>query len=118
MTSCLGRQFPDSVCAGTPKGHYHPYIEKGREHVWNGIPYRPPLPQKIEGLLVAGRCFSSHESYRGHPDMPICMAMGQAAGTAAAMAVADNVAPRQVMFRGCASPCLSRASGLAATLPR
>jgi len=59
------------------------------------IPYRCLLPQKIEGLLVAGRCISgsyeAHASYRVTGD---CVAMGQAAGTAAAMAVRRGVTPR------------------------
>jgi hypothetical protein len=43
----------------------------------------------VEGLLVAGRCFSaSHDAHASARSMGTCMAMGQAAGTAAALAAA------------------------------
>jgi glycine/D-amino acid oxidase-like deaminating enzyme len=60
-----------------------------------GIPYRCLLPAGVEGLLVAGRCFSAtHHAHASARSMATCMAMGQAAGTAAAMAVAAGVTPR------------------------
>jgi hypothetical protein len=62
-----------------------------------GIPYRALLPSNIDGLLVAGRCFSStHDAHASARSMATCMAMGQAAGTAAALAVAGNCLPRDV----------------------
>ena len=61
------------------------------------IPYRALLPLKVENLLVAGRCISgsyeAHASYRVTGD---CVAMGQAAGTAAALAVSQGVTPRNL----------------------
>jgi len=51
------------------------------------IPYRTLLPQKVAGLLVAGRCFSAtHDAHASCRSMAQTMAMGQAAGTAAALA--------------------------------
>ena len=62
-----------------------------------GIPYRCLLPAGLDGLLVAGRCFSStHDAHASARSMATCMAMGQAAGTAAAMAVADGGTPRSL----------------------
>jgi predicted regulator of Ras-like GTPase activity (Roadblock/LC7/MglB family) len=62
-----------------------------------GIPYRCLLPRSLDGLLVAGRCFSStHDAHASARSMATCMAMGQAAGTAAAMAVAGNCLPREL----------------------
>ncbi|TMB43411.1 MAG: FAD-dependent oxidoreductase [Chloroflexi bacterium] len=62
-----------------------------------GIPYRCLLASEIEGMLVAGRCFSaSHDAHASARSMATCMAMGQAAGTAAALAVALHEAPRSV----------------------
>ena len=59
-----------------------------------GIPYRCLLPGGIDGLLVAGRCFSStHDAHASARSMATCMAMGQAAGTAAAMAAAPGRRP-------------------------
>ena len=60
-----------------------------------GIPYRCLLPAGIEGLLMAGRCFSAtHDAHASARSMATCMAMGQAAGTAAAMAAAAGTTPR------------------------
>jgi glycine/D-amino acid oxidase-like deaminating enzyme len=61
------------------------------------IPYRCLLPAKVDNLLVAGRCFSAtHEAFASARMMPSCMAMGQAAGTAAALAANQNVSPRNL----------------------
>jgi hypothetical protein len=58
------------------------------------------LASEIEGMLVAGRCFSaSHDAHASARSMATCMAMGQAAGTAAALAVASHEAPRSVDAR-------------------
>ena len=62
-----------------------------------GIPYRCLLPEGVEGMLVAGRCFSAtHDAHASARSMATCMAMGQAAGTAAAMAVKSHDTPRTV----------------------
>jgi glycine/D-amino acid oxidase-like deaminating enzyme len=62
-----------------------------------GIPYRCLLPVGVEGMLVAGRCFSAtHDAHASARSMATCMAMGQAAGTAAALAVASGITPRSV----------------------
>lgn len=52
-----------------------------------GIPYRCLIPEKIENLWVAGRTVSCDRAMQGSLRvMPACFAMGQAAGTAAALA--------------------------------
>ena len=62
-----------------------------------GIPYRSLLPVGVENLLVAGRCVSADSTAAGAIRvMPPCMGMGQAAGTAAAMAVKQGVTPRRL----------------------
>jgi glycine/D-amino acid oxidase-like deaminating enzyme len=62
-----------------------------------GIPYRCLLPTRVEGMLMAGRCFSaSHDAHASARSMATCMAMGQAAGTAAALAVASGATPRSM----------------------
>ena len=64
---------------------------------WYDIPYRCLTPQGIDNLLVSGRCISAtHEGMAGARVMGTCMAIGQAAGTAAAIAARDNVYPRDV----------------------
>ena len=61
------------------------------------IPFRAMLPQSIENLMFAGRIVSADPvafaSVRG---MPQCMAMGQAVGTAAALALRDRVPVQQL----------------------
>jgi len=62
---------------------------------WYGVPYRCLVPLKAEGLLVAGRCLSATSEAAGAVRvMPPVMAMGQAAGTAAALCVKAGVTPR------------------------
>jgi hypothetical protein len=64
------------------------------------IPYRCLVPKKTEGLLVAGRSFSSDGATNNMANLiPHCIAMGQAAGIAAAMAVKEGIQPRQVDYR-------------------
>jgi len=64
------------------------------------IPLRSLLPQKVEGLLVAGRCISgTHAAMSSYRVMPVAMAMGQAAGVCAAIAADGGVTPRSVAHR-------------------
>jgi hypothetical protein len=61
------------------------------------IPYRTLVPKEIEGLLVAGRCFSSDAPANNLTNLiPHCIATGQAAGTAAALALRAGVSVRNV----------------------
>ncbi len=62
-----------------------------------GIPYRCLLPQGLENVLVAGRCISSDRAIQGSVRvMPGCFITGQAAGTAAALAIGSRRTPREV----------------------
>ncbi len=64
---------------------------------FNEIPYRIIVPQKLDNLLVAGRCASmSHEGQSSARVSGPCFIMGQAAGTAADLALATSLAPRAV----------------------
>lgn len=61
------------------------------------IPYRCMIPEGCDNLLVAGRCIcGSSEAAASYRVMPACMAMGQAAGTAAAIALDSGVSPENV----------------------
>jgi glycine/D-amino acid oxidase-like deaminating enzyme len=61
------------------------------------IPYRCLVPAKVDGLLVAGRCISTtHEALASTRLTPTVMTLGQAAGTAAALAAKSGVQPRAV----------------------
>ena len=58
------------------------------------------MPQAVEGVVVAGRCFSAtHDAHASARSMATCMAMGQAAGTAAALCAAGGTVPRDVDVR-------------------
>lgn len=61
------------------------------------IPYGCLVPEKIDGLLLAGRNISgTHMAHANYRVMPICANMGQAAGIAAALAAENNILPRNV----------------------
>jgi hypothetical protein len=61
------------------------------------IPFRSLVPRDMDGLLVAGRSISAtHEAMSATRVMPPAFAMGQAAGTAAALAVEWGRQPRAI----------------------
>jgi hypothetical protein len=95
-----GRKFPDAIARyacnidGLTKSDHLP------PGTFYEIPYRCLLPRKIDNLLVAGRCFSAtHEGAASARMMPCCMQMGQAAGTAAALAARQKISPRRLEAR-------------------
>ena len=72
---------------GAPRGRRHALgLPRGRRDVRHPVP-RAPAAAALENVLVAGRCFSAtHDAHASARSMGTCMAMGQAAGTAAALA--------------------------------
>ena len=75
------------------------YREISTKHPTLCIPYRCLVPKSIDGLLVAGRAFSSADTINETFNIiPHCIAYGQAAGTAAAMAVDAGIQPRKVDY--------------------
>jgi hypothetical protein len=61
------------------------------------IPLRSLIPQKVDDIIVAGRCISgTHEAHSSYRVMPVCVATGQAAGVCAALAARLGTAPRAV----------------------
>lgn len=100
-----GRSFPDGICwASFPIDVHSPRPSRGRTVHIEGrkvpayqIPLRSLIPFGKENLLMAGRCISgtarAHASFRVTGD---CVAMGQAAGTAAALAVQTNTLPSRL----------------------
>ena len=84
----LDRPFDDVIAV---TGHWTKYA-----CVYN-IPYRSLLPESIDNLLVAGRCISAdHRAHHATKEIPPCMATGQAAGTAAALAMAGRTSVHAV----------------------
>ncbi|NLO74911.1 MAG: FAD-dependent oxidoreductase [candidate division WS1 bacterium] len=83
---------PLSDCHGRPEGEAE--FEGGGFY---DIPYRCLVPLKVENLLVAGRCLSADfMAQSGCRLIMVCLDMGQAAGTAAALSLQQQVAPRQL----------------------
>lgn len=65
------------------------------------IPYGALVPKRVSNLLVAGRCISAdHVAESGVRAISLCMMTGQAAGTAAAMAIESGVRPADVEITG------------------
>ncbi|MEK4250553.1 FAD-dependent oxidoreductase [Paenibacillus sp. FSL W7-1287] len=97
------RRFPDVIArSGYPIDIHNPegkgitanFIREGGAY---DIPYRCLIPQKVSNLLLAGRCISTtHEAQATTRLTPSCMAIGQAAGTAAAIAVQLQCANHEV----------------------
>ncbi len=96
------RKFEDVIAqCGAPIEEHHAGQDTRWEYLPEGetyhIPYRCLLPQKVEGLLVAGRCLSAdHDAHASVRSMGQCMAMGQAAGTAAVIALKHHCPPRAI----------------------
>jgi hypothetical protein len=69
-------------------------IARGRDYT---TPYRTLLPKQVDNLLVAGRHYSATSTaQKMSREIPPCMAMGEAAGLAAAMALDAGVDVRDV----------------------
>lgn len=96
-------KFEDSIAVGNydidihnPEGSgtSHYYFTEGTYYT---IPYRCLQPKGVDNLLNVGRCLSStHEAQASYRIMPICCCTGEAAGTAAAIAVKDKVSYKEV----------------------
>lgn len=101
------RSFPDEIARNCYHVDIHPskdempeairqrreptdryFYDAGESH---GIPYRCLTPRGLRNVLVAGRCISTGRMVQGSVRiMPACLCMGEAAGTAAAMAAAAS----------------------------
>jgi hypothetical protein len=61
------------------------------------VPYRITVPQKVENLLVAGRCVAGDKvSHAATRQMMCCTVTGQSAGVAAAVSLKERVTCREV----------------------
>lgn len=113
------RKFPDVIARSTyPIDVHNP---EGRGTMLKRLPpgesYDIPLgcllPQKVEGLLVAGRCISgTHEAHSSYRVSPVAMALGQAAGVCAALAAKDGKEPREMPIKEIQSELIRQGADL------
>ncbi len=72
--------------------HFHDTVCRGRDYY---TPYRAMLPREVDQLIVAGRHYSATpQAQKTSREIPPCMAMGEAAGIAAAVALDAGVRVR------------------------
>ncbi len=96
------RQFDDQIgLCGAPIEDHHPGTGTRWEYLPDGaavgIPYSSLVVRDATNVLAAGRCFSAtHDAQASIRSMAQCMAMGQAAGKAAAIAVESGGETRGV----------------------
>ena len=92
-----GQTFPDAIAWRSG------FLDTGGQTTGNkyvrmqvhDVPYRSLLPEKLDGLLTAGRCISAtHSGAAAGKSMGNCLATGHAAGISAALSVKQNCPPR------------------------
>jgi glycine/D-amino acid oxidase-like deaminating enzyme len=99
-------RFDDRVLlCGAPIEDHRAAADGGEETAWAyvpdgqayDVPYRTLVPRRRDEVWVVGRCFSAtHDAHASCRSMAQTMAMGQAAGTAAALSLAAHVGAREV----------------------
>ena len=95
-----GRVFDDAVGMGGYHIDIHrpagTWVDSHNVRTYT-IPLRSLIARDVDGLMMAGKCLSAtHEAVASTRVIPICMAQGQAVGTAAALAVKRGGSVRQV----------------------
>ncbi len=99
-TGCT--KFPDGVAASAWPFEFHTEGADTRweflpEGDWFEIPLRSLIARDVSNLLVAGRCISAtHEALASSRVTGACMAIGEAAGLAAATCVSEDRTPREI----------------------
>ncbi len=96
-------RFDDAIVRNTGGTEIHNLTGNGTQikelpkGVWYDIPYRSILAKGFNNLLLAGRCFSATQNaLSAARSIGFCMAMGEAAGTAAALAIKQGVEIRKI----------------------
>jgi hypothetical protein len=90
-----GRTFEDVIAWRS--GYLDLMGYKFTDMMVHDVPYRAILPEKVEGLLTAGRCISAtHVAMAAGKSMGNCLATGHAAGLAAALSAGQGIMPREL----------------------
>lgn len=113
------RRFSDVIARSTyPVDIHNPkgpgtILRKLPQGASYDIPLRCLLPQKIDNLLVAGRCISgTHEAHSSYRVMPVSMATGHAAGVCAALSAKSHKNPRDLATEDIQKELLSQGADL------
>lgn len=98
------KPFEDKICKGGYPVDIHNSVGDDCVMVYikdcYDIPYRTLVPEHVENLLVAGKSSSmNHLAMGGTRVMSTCMALGEAAGNAARIAIEDNVKASEINIR-------------------
>lgn len=116
------RAFDDAIATGswymdahpnhTTEGSAHPKQEKNVPPEPYDIPYRALLPNGVENLLVAGRCHSASRRAASSTRVTVtAMALGEAAGEAAALALAQKTSVAALAGRSVRDRLSARGAG-------
>ncbi len=98
------KKFPDAILRNNYPLDIHRDPNDERQTVtklppgeYHEVPYGSIVPQAVENLLVAGRCFSgSFEAQSSVRVQSNCRAMGEAAAVASALSLQKNIHPRSL----------------------
>lgn len=115
-----GREFSDVVALGGYHIDIHrpsgTWVDSTNVQTYD-IPYRCLIAKDVEGLLMAGKCLSAtHEAVASTRVIPICMAQGQAVGTAAALAIKYKKSPRDIDIKELQNILIDQGAELRQTL--
>lgn len=81
----------------TSRRHFTDTVCRGRDYY---TPYRAMLPRTVDQLIVAGRHYSATpQAQKSSREIPPCMAMGEAAGVAAVVALNAGTTVRKADVR-------------------
>lgn len=101
-----GASYEDTIATYDFPMDIHGAVGGEDTHAWGlidgayDIPYRVLVPRTVDNLLVSGRCISvDGEAHGSTRSMPCCMATGEAAGVAAAIAIKDGCTTATVDVR-------------------
>lgn len=97
-------EFKDAIALGCYPIDLHNPMGRGFDmrHIRKpgqayGVPYRCLIPMRVEQLLVAGRCISADIYAESALRIASsCMAIGEAAGSAAALSLVHHTTPRKL----------------------
>lgn len=93
--AATGRTFDDAIAWRS--GYLDLMGYRFTKMMIHDVPYRAILPEKVDGLLTAGRCISAtHVAMAAGKSMGNCMATGHAAGLAAALSARQGISPRDL----------------------